>query len=599
MTRRFDWSVMSARIVTTRRSAAIPRRLAALVTFVFAVFARRWPLVFAAVRRRRFAMVSSTRGPPRNRENYTTNTPPLLLSAGRRTIIWPLRHDRTTIDMLTCCRLLMAAALVIAHASSARAQSNQPPIGSIESIDLRGIVRGWAMDPDSTDPVYVHFYVDGAPGTGGTFFRAVRANAPSLGHPVLLPGGPSSAPVGNEFALPLPVRDGLPHTLYAYAIDANDPSLNQMLAGSGAAFTVPPAIRSITNGTIQVGIDDRCGGVLAELRINGSANVVNNADCGRQVQAALYDGDAVYDACAGCTGVFGWNAVQGGDMYNFGSPSAPLPQGAGDLSAQTNSLQWNPDDKTGYQGLPVTSDVQIEQQISLLPGHPSVVRVQYTLIHTGTDRHSNAWQELPAVYLNAEFNRVAYYAGAAPWTGGAVTVAPLDVWPAPIRRYRASELWSALVNAGGEAVAFYYPGQYPYFMALSYGGVSAGTYGQSANYMVPFTTLSLAPNTTYDIEFFVVAGTVTSARDVIYSLQHTAVDAAGPTGAVDTPSNGAVLTGSVQVSGWSFDNRAIDRIDVLVDGQFAGTAKLGFQRPDVQVEYPGAPANTGYRFTLN
>jgi hypothetical protein len=38
-----------------------------------------------------------------------------------------------------------------------------------------------------------------------------------------------------------------------------------------------------------------------ELTVKG-ANLINNADCtGRQVQAAFYDGNPRYDACAACS----------------------------------------------------------------------------------------------------------------------------------------------------------------------------------------------------------------------------------------------------------------------------------------------------------
>jgi len=62
------------------------------------------------------------------------------------------------------------------------------------------------------------------------------------------------------------------------------------------------------------------GGSIVEVSLNGT-NFVNEHDTGREVQAAQYDGSAQYDNCAGCTGSFGWNPVQG-ETIRSGQPGA-------------------------------------------------------------------------------------------------------------------------------------------------------------------------------------------------------------------------------------------------------------------------------------
>ncbi len=69
----------------------------------------------------------------------------------------------------------------------------------------------------------------------------------------------------------------------------------------------------------RIGLQTGWGGSIVEVSLNGT-NFVNEHDTGREVQAAEYDGNAQYDGCAGCTGTFGWNPVQGGDKYDQGSP---------------------------------------------------------------------------------------------------------------------------------------------------------------------------------------------------------------------------------------------------------------------------------------
>jgi hypothetical protein len=54
----------------------------------------------------------------------------------------------------------------------------------------------------------------------------------------------------------------------------------------------------LDNGSVKVGLETKCGAAIQEISINGT-NFINGFDCGRQIQASLYDGNAMYDACAG------------------------------------------------------------------------------------------------------------------------------------------------------------------------------------------------------------------------------------------------------------------------------------------------------------
>ncbi len=75
---------------------------------------------------------------------------------------------------------------------------------------------------------------------------------------------------------------------------------------------------------------------------------------------------------------------------------------------------------------------------------------------------------------------------------------------------------------------------------------------------------------------------------------------------IDSPASGAVLSGTVTVSGWALDNimmvgTAITAVHVFVDGLFVGTATYGSSRPDVCSAYPGRPGcpNVGFTYSLN
>lgn len=108
------------------------------------------------------------------------------------------------------------------------------PIGWLDSVDANGTAQGWSLDPDNGSlSIDVHFYVD-APWPAGTWAGQTTANLsrPDVNQVTGYPGDH-----GFSFTLPAQFRDGLPHTLYVYGIDATgDP--NVLLAGVPMNFTL-------------------------------------------------------------------------------------------------------------------------------------------------------------------------------------------------------------------------------------------------------------------------------------------------------------------------------------------------------------------------
>ncbi len=71
-------------------------------------------------------------------------------------------------------------------------------------------------------------------------------------------------------------------------------------------------------------------------------------------------------------------------------------------------------------------------------------------------------------------------------------------------------------------------------------------------------------------------------------------------GCIDTPKNGSVIKGNTTLSGWFLDQKGVSRVEILVDGQTAGTAAYGSSRLDVQKVYPQYQnANSGYQYLLD
>lgn len=89
---------------------------------------------------------------------------------------------------------------------------SSPPVGNIDSYDVQGntvTVRGWALDPDTKDPIAVHVYV-GASGTAHTadgVRKDIAAAYPGFGeqHGVAVP---RTLPAGGEQVCVYAINDG-------------------------------------------------------------------------------------------------------------------------------------------------------------------------------------------------------------------------------------------------------------------------------------------------------------------------------------------------------------------------------------------------------
>lgn len=119
-------------------------------------------------------------------------------------------------------------------APTSGAGDNRAPAGAFDGVDNNSCTAfGWAYDPDTTDPIKVHVYRDGAVGAGGIWTAEFIANKPK--------GSGEVIPDNSRFndALPAEVRDGHPHTLYLYGIDPLPNKPFTLLGGSPKTITCP------------------------------------------------------------------------------------------------------------------------------------------------------------------------------------------------------------------------------------------------------------------------------------------------------------------------------------------------------------------------
>jgi hypothetical protein len=95
-----------------------------------------------------------------------------------------------------------------------------------------------------------------------------------------------------------------------------------------------------------------------------------------------------------------------------------------------------------------------------------------------------------------------------------------------------------------------------------------------------------------------------SARETTYaSTVLLAPRPSAPSGAVDSPADGATVSTPIEIRGWALDEAAasgigIDRIRLYVDGEFLTEAEMGQSRPDIAAAYGSGYDSAGWRAPL-
>lgn len=100
----------------------------------------------------------------------------------------------------------------------------------------------------------------------------------------------------------------------------------------------------------------------------------------------------------------------------------------------------------------------------------------------------------------------------------------------------------------------------------------------------------------------VITAMETNTKNIKSSLHSVTINVSNLTsiGYVDSSFSGKELVGNVNISGWYLDLSGVKQIDVLVDGNYFGTAVYGDLRTDVQTAYPQYKnANSGFHYTMD
>ncbi|HEX6984064.1 MAG TPA: hypothetical protein VF170_01750 [Planctomycetaceae bacterium] len=251
----------------------------------------------------------------------------------------------------------------------------------------------------------------------------------------------------------------------------------------------------LDNGEVRIGVKTTSGGAIAYFSPSGSEkNLLNHFDHGRLVQQSYYGAP---DGTTWAGKPWRWNPVQGGDYK--GGPAKLLEIESGDTSLSTRSVarHWS-----GCVDLP---EVTFEQRITLDGG---VAHVRFRMTYAGDMKHPPAHQEIPAVFVEPEYDTLVLYDGDRPWTGGPLSRSKPG-WPNESRRM--TERWAAYVNADGFGVGAYVPIAEE-LTCYRYAAGQPSDRG-ACSYFAPLTTFAVTPGLTFEYDLYLTCGTAEEIRE--------------------------------------------------------------------------------------
>jgi hypothetical protein len=139
-----------------------------------------------------------------------------------RWVVFPYKYS----DVLPGTRTTVAQKIAQLRAGYTPTSDLERPVGFVEAVTRDAHVEGWAVDPDTTDPIRVHVFIDGE-SVGFPWATEARADV----------NEGTAYPGDHGFSWPIPAvyRDGGTHTVRAAGIDSGS-GAEAELGGSAMTF---------------------------------------------------------------------------------------------------------------------------------------------------------------------------------------------------------------------------------------------------------------------------------------------------------------------------------------------------------------------------
>ncbi len=281
-------------------------------------------------------------------------------------------------------------------------------------------------------------------------------------------------------------------------------------------WDVYPGTYYLENDRYKLGVLLTWGGGISyiEDKQDGDdslGNLINRADPGRLVQQSYYgvhDGPYYTGAYYGET-LWGYNPVQGGDLYGNGSKlvDVRISDDGTSMYIKCRPLDW------AHNNSPTPSYMENTYTLT-----PNGIRVENRFVDFFGVEHPARHAELPAFYTVSHLGTFHYYNGTKPWTGDAYETLPNEpFWAGNGDAYHTikkgnTETWAAWTNTDGYGIGLYVPGTEIMLAGRHEYNGSKDPANGGTSYVAPLRTMAIVSFVPFEYEYFISTGTVGEMR---------------------------------------------------------------------------------------
>ncbi len=289
-------------------------------------------------------------------------------------------------------------------------------------------------------------------------------------------------------------------------------------------WDVYPGTYYLENDRYKLGVLLTWGGGISyiEDKQDGDdslGNLINRADPGRLVQQSYYgvhDGPYYTGAYYGET-LWGYNPVQGGDLYGNGSKlvDVRISNDGTSMYIKCRPMDW------AHNNSPTPSYMENTYTLT-----SDGIRVENRFVDFFGVEHPARHAELPAFYTVSHLGTFHYYNGTKPWTGDSYITLPNEpFWAGNGDAYHTvkkgnTETWAAWTNTAGYGIGLYVPNTEIFLAGRHEHNGSKDPYNGATSYVAPLRTMAIVSFVPFEYEYIIATGTVAEMREVFYDYTH-------------------------------------------------------------------------------
>jgi len=260
----------------------------------------------------------------------------------------------------------------------------------------------------------------------------------------------------------------------------------------------------ISNAAIKIGVITNYGAIIGYFSKSSSEkSLINSFDAGREIQQSFY---GVSDGSfwpGSPKAEWRWNPVQGGSWENDKPVLLEFKNTGKSIYAKTHPRNW--------AGKQLLTNVVMEEWIKL---EGNIAKISFKFSYSGTVQHPEKHQELPAVFIDADYKTFVYYNGEKPWTDGELTN---RVPSFPNESANCTENWAAYIK-DGFGMGVYFPNSdhvtlYRYINTNQASEVSC-------SYFAPIKTMSVTPDFEFKYNIYLTIGKPQEIRKRFYKINY-------------------------------------------------------------------------------